>query len=50
VCVPNAEPISNAAELFVARFRGSAEELQHLSPFAPYRWHWQDGILVDSAW
>jgi len=33
VCVPNAEPLRNAAELFVSRFRDRANELQHLSPF-----------------
>jgi len=33
VCVPNAEPIRSAADLFVARFRSRADELQQLSPF-----------------
>jgi Rap1a immunity proteins len=33
VCVPNAEPIENAAALFVARFKGSDAEIQKLSPF-----------------
>ncbi len=33
VCVPKAEPIGSAADLFVARFRGRTEELAKLSPF-----------------
>ena len=33
VCIPNAEPIATAADLFVARFKGRASELQKLSPY-----------------
>ena len=33
MCVPNAEPIQVAADLFVARFRGRTQELEKLSPF-----------------
>lgn len=33
VCVPNAEPISAAADLVVARFRGRNSEIDALSPF-----------------
>lgn len=33
VCVPNAEPISAAADLVVARFRGRESEIDTLSPF-----------------
>ena len=33
VCIPNAEPVVRAADLFVARFRHSREELSTLSPF-----------------
>ncbi len=33
VCIPNSEPIRNAADLLVVRFRGREAEVHNLSPF-----------------